>query len=104
MEHLNPQWLAESYPKPSGILPPNRKFLQQLKPGDCILGSREPVIVARGVAHPNRTCWVAKIKRPLQKVPITLRQCMDDDSCVEIQWSFNEGFKCIAIDTLTVVR
>jgi hypothetical protein len=85
------------------ILTKGRKFLQSLKEGDIIYGARETVTVVRGVAHPNRTRWVCLIKRPDQKRPITLRECFESESCIEIQWSFNEGFKCIDIDTLRVV-
>jgi hypothetical protein len=85
------------------ILTKGRRFLQSLKEGDIIYGARETVTVVRGVAHPNRTRWVCLIKRPDQKRPITLRECFECESCIEIKWSHNEGFKCIDIDTLRVV-
>lgn len=105
MEHLNPTWVAESYPiaTPTPPLLPNRLFLQSLKPGDCILGSREILTVTSGILYPNRIRWLARVKRPLQKLPIVIRDCLEFPSCVEIRYTFNEGYKCIEIDTLTVI-
>ena len=76
------------------VLPACRQWIRSLRVGDIIETDRnETITVVRGLCRNSPTKDCILVKRQHLKEPVILRSCQEFDTCVELAWSINDGWK-----------